>query len=158
MTDVLLTSEKTYAWCNATMETTRPPKSIPWVTSTSFPTTAGLWAIPREFLKKRSYTHTFSSPGGANVRYAWGLGRKRRVKTSTILWISRKSLPGVGKGGEPNILTRPWQRGEPKIFIKASASEATIDVFFQHHWAPPQLFGIIKGSGFLLVFLFSVGL
>ena len=112
------------------METTRPPKSIHWVTSTSFPTTAGLWAIPREFLKKRSYTHTFSSPGGANVRYAWGLGRKRKVKTSTILWISRKSLPGVGKGGEPNILTRPWQRGEPKIFIKASASEATIDVFF----------------------------
>jgi hypothetical protein len=149
-------SEKTYAWCNATMETTRPPKSIHWVTSTSIPSTAGLWAIPKELLKKRSYTHTFSSPGGANVRYAWGLGRKRRVKTSTILWISRKSLPGVAKEASRIFLPGHGKRGELKIFIRQV--RRPLMFFFQHHWAPPQLFGIIRGSGFLLVFLFSVGL
>ena len=30
--------------------------------------------------------------------------------------ISRKSLPGVGKGGEPNILTRPWQKRRTEDF------------------------------------------
>ena len=112
------------------METTRPPKSIHWVTSTSFPSTAGLWAIPREFLKKRSYTHTFSSPGGANVRYAWGLGRKRRGKHQQFYELAENPCQALAKEASRIFLPGHGKRGEPKIFIKASASEAPIDVFF----------------------------
>jgi hypothetical protein len=39
-------------------------------------------------------------------------------------------LPGGGKEGEPNILTRPWQKRRTEDSDYASASEATIDVFF----------------------------
>ena len=38
-------------------------------------------------------------------------------------------MPGGGKGGEPNILTRPWQKRRTEDSDYASASEATIDVF-----------------------------
>jgi hypothetical protein len=38
-------------------------------------------------------------------------------------------LPGGGKEGEPNILTRPWQKRRTEDSDYASASEATIDVF-----------------------------
>jgi len=148
------------------METTRPPKSIHWVTSTSFPTTAGLWAIPREFLKKRSYTHTFSSPGGANVRYAWGLGRKRRVKTSTILWISRKSLPGVAKEASRIFLPGHGKRGEPKIFIRqvrrplmfffsTPLSASTAVWYHQRIWLPLSL-SLLCGPVKTLIRIYSI--
>ena len=148
------------------METTRPPKSIHWVTSTSFPTTAGLWAIPREFLKKRSYTHTFSSPGGANVRYAWGLGRKRRVKTSTILWISRKSLPGVANEASRIFLPGHGKRGEPKIFIRqvrrplmfffsTPLSASTAVWYHQRIWLPLSL-SLLCGPVKTLIRIYSI--
>ena len=38
-------------------------------------------------------------------------------------------MPGGGKEGEPNILTRPWQKRRTEDSDYASASEATIDVF-----------------------------
>ncbi len=92
------------------------------------------------------------------VRYAWGLGRKQRVKRQQFYELAENPRQALAKEASRIFLPGHGKREEPKIFIKASASEANIDGFFQHHWAPPQLFGIIKGSGFLLVFLFSVSL
>ena len=150
------------------METTRPPKSIHWVTSTSIPSTAGLWEIPKELLKKRSYTHTFSSPGGANVRYAWGLGRKRKVKTSTILWISRKSLPGVaneasriflpGHGKEENrrFLLRPQQVRRPLMFFFSTPLSASTAVWYhQRIWLPLSL-SLLCGPVKTLIRIYSI--
>jgi hypothetical protein len=52
---------------------------------------------------------------------------------NNFMTISRKPLPGGGKGGEPNILIRSWQKRRTEDSDYASASEATIDFFFQHH-------------------------
>jgi hypothetical protein len=67
-----------------------------------------------------------------------GHGKKRpHPRCSTI---SRRILLGVGKGGDPNILTRPWQQRRTEDFNKAPAREATM-MSFQHCWAAPQLPG-----------------
>jgi hypothetical protein len=42
--------------------------------------------------------------------------QKEDENINHFMTISRKSLPGVGKGGEPNILTRQWQKRRTEDF------------------------------------------
>jgi len=80
---------------------------------------------------------------------------KTKRKTSIILWQIEEN-PCQG-----------WQRRWAEYSYQAMGKRRTEDfirpqqvrrplMFLFNTWAPPQLFGIIRGSGFLFVFLFNI--
>ena len=164
MTDVLeipgkleKRKKKRRSWRLAILGTTRPQGSRCWDLTTSSLLRQASRRYQEIYEKEELHSHFFiPCRGQCKVRLRPGrnnfFSKKRRIRPlaenpcqAVARKASRISLPGHGKRGELKIPIMPQQVRRPLMF-------------FQHHWAPLQLFGIIRGSAFLLVFLFSVGL
>ena len=137
MTDVLeipgkleKRKKKRRSWRLAILGTTRPQGSRCWDLTTSSLLRQASRRYQEIYEKEELHSHFFIPwRGQCKVRLRPGRNNfffKKEENTT----ISRKSLPGGGKEGEPNILTRPWQKRRTEDSDYASASEATIDVFF----------------------------